>query len=149
MQFSPPTPPSRATLKSLTYMIRLNSQSQPKVAPARKKPKIKVKKYKAPKEVKSRIHTNPEKAVYFIVVGDTVKIGISKDISKRLASLKTGLSSPIDTVYVEENAGRLSESALHAKFHSHRLHGEWFSLSDEIKEFIAECRLTASLSKFL
>lgn len=79
------------------------------------------------------------KAVYFIVVGDVVKIGVSSDLPKRILALKTALAHPIDASYRDEGF-QLSEKSLHERFKAHRLQGEWFILADEIKEFIEDCR---------
>lgn len=88
--------------------------------------------------------TGLPKAVYFIVVGDVVKIGVSSDLQKRVLALKTGLAHQIDAIYVDAGVS-LSEKTLHEKFKTHRMEGEWFILADEIKEYIDECRRTAVL----
>lgn len=86
--------------------------------------------------------------IYFIAVGDTVKIGISRDLPQRLRKIRTGLSSPIDSVYVETRQ-TFTELGMHKKFAHHRLRGEWFTLGDEIIGFIERSVKDGILRKFI
>lgn len=85
-----------------------------------------------------RLDRNLSKLVYFIIVRDTVKIGVSGSLDKRLRSIRTALSHPIEAIYVS-SGDHLVEKSLHEKFKDHRLQGEWFTLVAEIKDFIADC----------
>lgn len=71
-------------------------------------------------------------AVYF-VGGDigAIKIGISIDLPKRLASLNSHSPIPLKAL-ATVRGGRKEEKAYHRRFAAHRLHGEWFSPAPEI-----------------
>lgn len=60
------------------------------------------------------------------------KIGFSKDVERRLATLQTGNPSPLYIHHVEpvpKNKVRLLEKKLHRELNHKRLNGEWFNLS--------------------
>lgn len=80
--------------------------------------------------------------VYFIfnIDSQAIKIGMAKNVEKRLKSLQT--SSPIilellHTIQLDsvENAQKL-ESVLHQKFAHLRMNGEWFKASEELRAYI-------------
>ncbi len=75
--------------------------------------------------------------VYFIANRGqgTVKIGISTDPEKRLSQLQTSNHDQLEILAVME-ADERTEGLLHRRFKSHRLSGEWFTLSPEILGFI-------------
>lgn len=76
-----------------------------------------------------------EPVVYFIGAADMVKIGFTISISKRMTEIS--LMSPIPlTLLGSLVGGRKKEQELHIRFKQYRRRGEWFELSDEIKEFI-------------
>lgn len=84
-------------------------------------------------------HNNPQKQsyVYFIDAGDLVKIGTTKDISKRLYTLQTG--SPVRLTMIGFIAGtEKDEKELHARFSSYRSHGEWFNKSADLINYIKD-----------
>jgi len=68
-----------------------------------------------------------------------IKIGITKNLPKRLTELHT--ASPVKIVVVgtirEENSSRL-EKYFHSKFSQARLSGEWFKLSSGMVEAIRQ-----------
>ncbi len=65
--------------------------------------------------------------LYVLRCGDLVKIGITNDINKRMASLQTGNPEPIILEYIEERYNpRKAEFWLHNQFSAHRVGGEWF-----------------------
>ncbi len=65
--------------------------------------------------------------LYILSCDNKFKIGITSDISKRIASLQTGNSSKIVLEYIEErNNPQKAESYLHRCFQKNRLEGEWF-----------------------
>ncbi len=79
-----------------------------------------------------------------VVGGDTVKIGISKDIPKRLASLQTASGQKLAVLAILDK-GNISaqqfEADLHKQFASWRLEGEWFRKCPEILDLIASANL--------
>lgn len=69
--------------------------------------------------------------VYIARAGDLYKIGFSTDVAQRMRSL--------GAVLVACRQGTLDdERDLHAKFHEHREHGEYFRPSPELDTLIAE-----------
>ena len=84
--------------------------------------------------------------IYFIRDGDAVKIGFAADPKNRLRSLRTGNSRKIFILGVMDG-GLNEEAALHLRFGSDRIRGEWFRLSHEIISFIEErCRAVVDIS---
>ena len=80
---------------------------------------------------------NNDSYIYFIEQEkqNFVKIGFATNIKNRLGSLQTG--SPYNLIlrgYIKGD--RNFECELHLKFKNYNIGGEWFTLSDEIKEFI-------------
>jgi hypothetical protein len=73
--------------------------------------------------------------VYFITSGETVKIGYTTHLGKRLGDLKTG--SPISmTVMDYVRADKSIEAALQKALQSERLSGEWFTMSDKTQDLL-------------
>lgn len=74
---------------------------------------------------------------YLYVIGGTEgpqKIGFSKDVKKRLATLQTGNSILLKIHHVEEipeDRVKLIERKLHKELNYRKLKGEWFDLSIE------------------
>jgi hypothetical protein len=68
--------------------------------------------------------------VYYIRLGDRIKIGTSAGPRSRLAQL------PHDEVLAFERGGRALEQRRHAQFSGYRLGGEWFSANDELAEHV-------------
>ena len=80
------------------------------------------------------------------------KIGVStKELDKRLKSLKTGNGSEIFLVKsFDTTHHRKVEKWFHNKYNSKRLVGEWFSLSDEdIVNFISDCEKAHDIFQYL
>lgn len=69
--------------------------------------------------------------VYLISSESHLKIGFTTDITKRMASLKTGSATKLRLEAVVK-ADRAYEKHLHAKFAKYRAEGEWFEKCDEI-----------------
>lgn len=86
------------------------------------------------KHVPGKAHPKPQ-LVYFIVVGDVVKIGRTKNLTKRIEALRVGLAHPIDAVYFDSK-DRLMELEVHKMFAEDRLLGEWFRLSDALRTYL-------------
>lgn len=76
--------------------------------------------------------------VYFIQQGTDgpIKIGHTKNVDRRLRSLSTG--SPVALhVLALTPGGEREERALHRRFDSLRMQGEWFAPAPELIAFIA------------
>jgi Meiotically Up-regulated Gene 113 (MUG113) protein len=73
--------------------------------------------------------------VYFISDGDHVKIGVSANPEKRLATLQTASSQKLWIVCKVEGTFEY-ERQFHERFRAHRVQGEWFLYADEIRAFI-------------
>jgi hypothetical protein len=73
--------------------------------------------------------------VYFIRLGERVKIGVSVNVRRRLKSLQTSCPDRLELLH---SAGGTwdDEVQLHKRFAADRLTGEWFRLSPEIAEYI-------------
>lgn len=75
--------------------------------------------------------------VYFLRVGDTVKIGFSGDPLTRFNDLRTGLAKPITSI-VMVHGDYHDERRLHHRFASVRLEGEWFRYTEAIRMVMAQ-----------
>jgi hypothetical protein len=83
--------------------------------------------------------TAPNK-IYFAARSDgLIKIGTSSDPARRVQALSTGAGESLALVAVVDG-GRARERALHERFADTRVHGEWFSPSPELLEFIEGAR---------
>jgi hypothetical protein len=74
---------------------------------------------------------------YFLKAGDAVKIGTTERIFNRIAALQTGCPEKIECVCILKGSFD-EEYALHRRFAHLRLHGEWFTWSKDISEFVHE-----------
>lgn len=76
--------------------------------------------------------------VYFVCAegGDRIKIGKTRDLTRRLLSLRAHSPTPL-VVLATEPGGLQREAELHAKFAPMRLHGEWFRAEPELLDYIA------------
>ena len=78
--------------------------------------------------------------VYFITSEDKyVKIGIANDVEIRLKDLNIGNPIRLKVLYkfsVSSSLVKKIENYLHYKFREDNIHGEWFNLSQKIKNFI-------------
>jgi len=98
-----------------------------------------------PADIASKVRiTGPKQVVYFMERDGMVKIGISKDVSKRMKQVSKGSSmipgmtlGPV-TLLGTMPGGRDQEFKLHRQFRHLRVDGEWFHLTDEIKDYIAQ-----------
>ena len=77
--------------------------------------------------------------LYFILdtQSNSIKIGVSKDVKRRLSQLQTSNASPLLLVGRMQNRIGL-EKNLHEKFKKYRLKGEWFSTNASLIEYISE-----------
>lgn len=72
--------------------------------------------------------------IYVIGTRDKQKIGISKDVNRRLKSLQTGNPEILNihhTIQIEPSRVRLLERMIHKEFSYMRLKGEWFDMTPE------------------
>jgi len=76
--------------------------------------------------------------VYFLRVGQKVKIGTSRTPISRVSSLATSIPDQIDQLVVVRG-GRADEKRLHRRFKCHRTHGEWFAASVTLQHTIIRC----------
>ena len=77
--------------------------------------------------------------VYFIVRGDEVKVGTTRNLTKRFAELQTG--SPDNYLLFGTMPGnKVIERMLHKKWKPYHIRGEWFTFSNEIRRFAIQFR---------
>lgn len=82
--------------------------------------------------------------IYFILNYDSqaVKIGIAKNVKRRLASLQTSSPSELEllsTIKTKSvNNARKIEKSLHEKFDKNRIRGEWFKANVELLDYIKQ-----------
>jgi len=86
-----------------------------------------------------RFRFDGETKVYFVRESGTgaIKIGTSKQLSKRLAELARVLPYAIDLLATIDG-GREVEWTIHNRFDHARIRGEWFRPVSELLEYIAE-----------
>lgn len=86
---------------------------------------------KAIRYVVKQTQTDEQPLVYLLKVHNFYKIGISKDVNKRIRQLSTGCSAMPELIAVAPG-GRQLEQELHEEFKNYRKHGEWFGHRREI-----------------
>jgi hypothetical protein len=71
--------------------------------------------------------------VYLIRSGSDglVKIGFSKTVHKRLTKMQVGSPDKLTVLRILDG-GKELEAALHARFKSYRVRGEWFTFSEDM-----------------
>lgn len=77
--------------------------------------------------------------IYFLVADELnlVKIGRTKDVTKRVNFINTSSPVELELVAVLRNVDPIQEQLIHEKFKALRTRGEWFHLSDELRAFVA------------
>jgi hypothetical protein len=80
--------------------------------------------------------------IYLISAGEHVKIGVAKDVKKRLAGLQTGNPVQLEvlTSYAPKVDPYLLEKLLHEHFKDIRMSGEWFKNVFSVEEFLTLCQ---------
>ncbi len=76
-------------------------------------------------------------SVYFVqaIAGGPIKIGMARDVVSRLNHLQ--VASPVKLALLGTiPGGRAVERRLHEKFSANRLHGEWFTPTRELLEYV-------------
>lgn len=77
--------------------------------------------------------------VYFIRVGDRIKIGTTIGLRGRLDSIRTMAGHEPEVLLVIPG-GHIEERQAHALFAAEHVRGEWFRPSEHLMQFIAERR---------
>jgi hypothetical protein len=81
-----------------------------------------------------------KEVVYFIQDGlGNIKIGVSVNVSHRLADLR-GANSTELTLLATEPGGYLMEQAMHWEFGEYRIHGEWYSPGVRLMKYIEKAQ---------
>lgn len=79
---------------------------------------------------------NPASLVYFICMGDLIKIGYTSDLRRRVQGLSLTMGHVLATV----QGGPALEQELHERFAGLREHGEWFRADPPLLEYIAQLK---------
>lgn len=80
-------------------------------------------------------------SIYFIhnPLNNTVRISISKQVSTRLATLRSHSGIALTLLGTIDHSGeREIARGLHYKFREYRTIGEWFEVTDELNDYIQE-----------
>jgi hypothetical protein len=74
--------------------------------------------------------------VYFIEACGFLKVGFARDVRERIKGLQTGCPNEISLLdAIADESAQWLEKVLHYFLESHRHHGEWFKLTgDELEE---------------
>jgi len=83
--------------------------------------------------------------IYFLVADELnlVKIGRTKDVKKRVDFINTSSPVELELVSVLRGIDPIQEQLIHEKFKVLRVRGEWFHLSDELRDFVANPTIIA------
>jgi excisionase family DNA binding protein len=74
--------------------------------------------------------------IYVVGFADYIKIGYTKNVAQRVASLEGGLPQKL-TVHAVMPGSIRKEFALHARFKKHRLNGEWFLREGDLADWVS------------
>lgn len=88
----------------------------------------------APTEPVNPFACAPGEVVYYMRIGNRVKIGWSRNLPLRMAAINP------EELMVTEPGNRLLERARHKQFADLRVHGEWFHLDARITQHVEELR---------
>lgn len=80
-------------------------------------------------------HDFSDSWIYFIEGANKVKIGRSQDPEGRLETLQTGSPVPL-VLFARMRGGPATERRLHEMFSNSLSHGEWYYLTDRLKDYI-------------
>lgn len=78
--------------------------------------------------------------IYYIRMGDEIKIGVSNDPLRRAQALSLNASH----ILAIEPGTQLLERKRHAEFRHLRLHGEWFRAEDPLLAHIEQLKVKAA-----
>lgn len=82
---------------------------------------------------------SPQPVVYFVQVGERIKIGTTTGLRGRLESFRT-MAGDEPKVLLVVPGSYTEERQAHALFADERIRGEWFRPSERLLQFIAERR---------
>lgn len=82
--------------------------------------------------------SNKRGYVYFILVGQKVKIGFATNPAARLQALRTGFPEEVD-LHVAVPGTMWEEFKIHETLTRYRLNGEWFEASQVVMNLILRC----------
>lgn len=88
----------------------------------------------APETSRATLKFGRPQAVYYLKLGNRIKIGTTTNLPQRL------LAVPHDEVLAVEPGGNATERNRHAQFARHRTTGEWFKAHAELNDHIAAIR---------
>lgn len=93
---------------------------------------------------------NTNSCLYFLRQGDRVKIGITSNVERRFAQIKTSAPQPctIENV-VYTHYGELLERKLHHALAEYNTHLEWFDLPPRIEELLFKAKNREDIERFL
>lgn len=77
--------------------------------------------------------------LYFVRLGDSVKIGHTRNIVKRLANMQVGTPEPLNCLAVLQGQG-WQEPVWHRAFEDRRRGGEWFRWGHQLETAISLAR---------
>lgn len=93
-----------------------------------------------------------KKYVYLLKTPENIyKIGVTKDVDKRIKSLQTGSADKITLVdkFLSNYPFKI-ESTLHRKYNDSKIKGEWYHLTkDDVNNFQNDCSLMERNFKYL
>jgi Meiotically Up-regulated Gene 113 (MUG113) protein len=76
---------------------------------------------------------------YFVQCGeDSLKIGQSTRVGKRLSSLQTANPNNLELLLCLPSVVGFREEDIHFRFRNHRKSGEWFAYDGNLKKFVAD-----------
>lgn len=103
--------------------------------------KFNTSKYYKIEEKAKKDKTIKDKFVYFIQnpKSKEIKIGLTKDIKRRLNDIKTYFPYGIELLHIIEG-NKLFEMELHEKFKNYNISGEWFEPAEEILNYISSLK---------
>lgn len=81
--------------------------------------------------------TTEGEKVYFIRCGNRIKIGRSLNVAARFATLQATSPLKLKLLWAQPG-GSETEMAYHRRFKDCRVHGEWFEIRGELKEFLSQ-----------
>lgn len=89
--------------------------------------------------------------VYLLKCCDTYKIGVGKNVEKRIKQLQTGNADIIYEVNkFPSNYPYKIEKVLHKRYNINNVEGEWFYLTNEqIESFMEDCKILEENFKML
>ena len=91
--------------------------------------------------------------VYLLNDSESYKVGVTKNINRRIKTLQTGNKNKINLIYkFETNTPYKLEKILHKHYFSYKAErlGEWFDLPDnEVFNFLTKCGAIQKMIDFM